>query len=111
MKIDQRQVDLLKKIVKVLDPFFRVTLQLSRDDACISEVNLDTLYCFLVTIHQVVPIVTQLKEDLAEVSDDDQGIKGFKRKLLAGVEERMGKLEEQEKYSLSSSLDRGQKLV
>ena len=39
VKLGQHQVELLKKVVKVLDPFYRATLQLSNDAACISEVS------------------------------------------------------------------------
>ena len=38
--------------------------------------------------------MTQLKEDLAKISEDDHGVKGFKNKLLGGVEERLGWFED-----------------
>ena len=39
VKFVEKHVKLLHNVVKVLDPFFRVTLQLSRDDAGLSEVT------------------------------------------------------------------------
>ena len=53
----------------------------------------------------MVPIVTQLKEDMSQISDEDHGVKGFKKKLLTGIEVRMGAFEEEEQYAVSSSLD------
>jgi hypothetical protein len=52
-----------------------------------------------------VPIITQLKEDLRRISEDDSGVVTFKKKLLASVEKRMGDFECMEKYSLSCSVD------
>ena len=60
----------------MLEPFFEATLQLSNDGSCISEVNIFTIavleysHCLL---HQVIPIVTQLKESLSKVSEDERG--------------------------------------
>lgn len=42
VKFGQHQVDLLKKVIKVLEPFYAATVQLSGDGACISEVILLT---------------------------------------------------------------------
>ena len=53
----------------------------------------------------MIPIVTQLKEDLGKVSEEDHGVKTFKRELLAEIDRRMGKFEEEEQYSLACSLD------
>lgn len=50
-------------------------------------------------------MVSQLREDLANITDSDQGVKGMKRKLLAGVADRMGSFEEEEIYSLSAATD------
>ena len=49
VKFGLHQVTLLKKVVMVLEPFFRATLQLSHDSSCISEVgSLPSLcWCFL----------------------------------------------------------------
>ena len=49
--------------------------------------------------------MTQLKEDLGQISEDDHGVKTFKRELLAEIEKRMGSFEEEEQYSLACSLD------
>ena len=49
--------------------------------------------------------MTQLKEDLAKISEDDHGVKGFKNKLLGGVEERLGWFEDDLLYGPSSSVD------
>jgi len=54
---------------------------------------------------QVVPIVTQLRLDLGHISDKDHGVKGLMRKLLDGVETRLGGLEKEEQYALSCSAD------
>ena len=54
---------------------------------------------------QVVPIITQLKEDLSSISEEDVGVKTLKRKLLASVEQRLGDLETQEMYSVSCCVD------
>jgi len=83
-------VDILRKVVRVLTPFLKATQQLSRDDACISE---------------VVPIITQLRLELGNITDKDQGVKGLMRKLLDGVETRLGGLEKEEMYALSCSTD------
>ena len=40
VKFAEKHVKLLKNVINVLDPFFRVTVQLSRDDAGLSEVTL-----------------------------------------------------------------------
>ena len=56
-------------------------------------------------ICQVVPIVTQLKESLSNISDEDVGVKTFKRKLLSRVEERISHFETMEIYALSCILD------
>lgn len=49
--------------------------------------------------------MTQLKEDLACITEDDNGVKGFKKKLLAGVEDRMGWMEGEQQYGGSCSAD------
>ena len=49
--------------------------------------------------------MTQLKEDLSQISEDDHGVKTFKRELLAEIDRRMGRFEEEEQYSLACSLD------
>ena len=77
VKFGQAQVELLKKLCHVLQPFYEATLQLSNDSSCISEVNLFTsvaFNCSPCSLQQVIPIVTQLKETLSKVSDDDRGI-------------------------------------
>ena len=56
-------------------------------------------------LFQVIPIVTQLKEDLGAIGEDDYGVKTFKRELLAEMDRRMGRFEEEEQYSLACSLD------
>jgi len=38
VKFKLHHVDLLKKVVCTLEPFLKATQQLSRDDACVSEV-------------------------------------------------------------------------
>ena len=40
VKFSQSQVDLLKRVCHVLEPFYQATLQLSNDGSCISEVLL-----------------------------------------------------------------------
>ena len=47
---------------------------------------------------KVVPIISQLKEEMSQISEEDHGVKGFKKKLLAGIDERMGHFEEEEQY-------------
>ena len=74
VKFGQSQVELLKKVCRVLEPFYRATLQLSNDSSCISEV----CKCNCPSVHikthgQVIPIVTQLRESLTKVSDDERG--------------------------------------
>ena len=49
--------------------------------------------------------MTRLKEDLAKISEDNHGVKGFKNKLLGGVEERLGWFEDDPLYGPSSSVD------
>ena len=44
----------------------------------------------------MVPIITQLKEEMSRISEEDHGVKGLKKKLLAGIDERMGNFEEEE---------------
>ena len=39
------------------------------------------------------------------ISEEDHGVKGFKKKLLAGIDERMGHFEEEEQYAVASCLD------
>ena len=76
VKFGQAQVDLLKKLCHVLQPFYEATLQLSNDSSCISEVNFFATIAFHYSPcspHQVIPIVTQLKETLSTVSEDDRG--------------------------------------
>merc|ERR1719430_2319032 len=90
VKFSHSQVDLLKRVCHVLEPFYEATLQLSNDSSCISE---------------VIPIVTQLKESLSKVSEDERGVKTFKKDLLASIERRMGHFEEMEQFSLASALD------
>ena len=53
----------------------------------------------------MVPIITQLKEEMSQISEEDHGVKGLKKKLLAGIDERMGHFEEEEQYAVASSLD------
>ena len=53
----------------------------------------------------MVPIYTQLKEELGNISEEDQGVKTLKRKLDAGLTQRLGHVEEEEWESLSASLD------
>ena len=38
VKFGQSQVELLKRVCRVLEPFYHATLQLSNDGSCISEV-------------------------------------------------------------------------
>ena len=33
---------------------------------------------------KVVPIITQLKVEMSQISEEDHGVKGLKKKLLAG---------------------------
>lgn len=54
---------------------------------------------------QVVPIVTQLKEDLSIISEADDGVKTLKRKLAAQVEARLGDFESEEKYAVAAIID------
>lgn len=54
---------------------------------------------------QVVPIVTQLKEDLSIISEADDGVKTLKRKLAAQVEARLGDFESGEKYAVAAIID------
>jgi len=42
---------------------------------------------------------------LAKISEDDHGVKGFKKKLLGGVEQRLGWFEDDPLYGPSSSVD------
>ena len=53
----------------------------------------------------MVPIITQLKEEMSWISEKDHGVKGFKKKLLAGIDERMGHFEKEEQYAMASCLD------
>ena len=53
----------------------------------------------------MVPIITQLRLELGNITDKDQGVKGLMRKLLDGVETRLGGLEKEEMYALSCSTD------
>ena len=39
VQLTQKKVDLLKKVLTVLEPFYRATVQLSHESACISEVR------------------------------------------------------------------------
>lgn len=50
-------------------------------------------------------MVTQLKEDLGQITEEDQGVKTLKRKLLASVETRMGHFEQEEYHALSCMVD------
>lgn len=54
---------------------------------------------------QVVPIVTQLKEDLSIISEADDGVKTLKLKLAAQVEARLGDFESEEKYAVAAIID------
>lgn len=104
VKLNLAAVELLRKVIAVLDPFYRVTLQLSRDYACISEVAFCSVHPLVGPV-QVVPIVTQIKEDLAKISEYDNGVKGFKKKLLTGVEDRLGWFEGETLYGSSCTVD------
>ena len=53
----------------------------------------------------MVPIITQLKEEMSQISEEDHGVKGFKKKLIAVIDERMGHFEEEEQYAVASCLD------
>ena len=53
----------------------------------------------------MVPIISQLKEEMSQISEEDHGVKGFKKKLLAGIDERMGHFEEEEQNAVAYSLD------
>ena len=53
----------------------------------------------------MVPIISQLKEEMSQISEEDHGVKGFKKKLLVEIDERMGYFEEEEQYAVASSLD------
>ena len=59
----------------------------------------------------MVPIITQLKEEMSLISEEDHGVKGLKKKLLAGIDERMGHFEKEEQYAVTSSLDPRLKLM
>ena len=59
----------------------------------------------------MVPIITQLKEEMSWISEEDHGVKGLKKKLLAGIDERMGHFEEEEQYAVASSVDPMLKLI
>ena len=52
----------------------------------------------------MVPIISQLKEEMSQISEEDHGVKGFKKNFLAGIDERMGHFEEEEQYAVASSL-------
>ena len=39
VQLTQKKVDLLKKVLTVLEPFYRATVQLSHESACVSEVR------------------------------------------------------------------------
>ena len=53
----------------------------------------------------MVPIITQLKEEMSRISEEDHGVKGFEKKLLAGIDERMGHFDEEEQYAVARRLD------
>ena len=50
-----------------MDSFYRVRLQLSRDEVCISE----AASRFINILVKVVPIITQLMEDMSQISEED----------------------------------------
>ena len=69
-----------------------------------------------------MPIITQLKESLAKVSETDngksilgeegnlkficfKGVKSLKRDLMSSLERRTGDFETKEKYALATALD------
>ena len=58
------------KVVKLLEPFERVTKELSANDASIS---------------QVLPFIDTLKEELSTSKDGDLGIKTTKQEMLKSL--------------------------
>ena len=77
------------------------------------------IYLKYPSLLQVIPIVTQLKESLTKISDDDQGsledvwkcynvflgVKTFKKDLLASIERRLGEVERLDHFALATALD------
>ena len=77
------------------------------------------IYLKYPSLLQVIPIVTQLKESLTKISDDEQGsledvwkcynvflgVKTFKKDLLASIERRLGEVERLDHFALATALD------
>ena len=81
---------LMQQVVDILSDFNDATVQLSHASSCISE---------------VVPVAFLLQESLKKVTDQDQGVKEFKKKLQTAVLDRMSKYEELDHYAVATLLD------
>ena len=68
-------LNLMEKVVKVLEILFEATVRFSSSSACISE---------------VIPTVTGILFTLSSEARDDHGVKDFKWKLKASMSERLG---------------------
>ena len=73
----------------MLEPFKEATLELSKNIACIS---------------QYIPTVRAIEMKL-KPSENDEGIRGFKQRLLKVLLERLDYCEREEKFSLACLLD------
>ena len=83
---------LMKKVVRVLEPFEEATKMLSEHDASIS---------------QVIPFVTTILGSLNDETPDDYGVLGMKRGLKEAMlkDNRFGNVENQEIYTVATLLD------
>ena len=78
------------KVVKLLEPFQRVTKELSANDASIS---------------QVIPFIETLKEELSSSKDSDLGIKTTKQEMLKFLKSQFGYIYNDDNFVIAILLD------
>jgi len=79
-----------EKILKLLEPFQRVTKELSAKDASVS---------------QVIPFIETLKIELSSSKDSDLGIKTTKQEMLKSLKARFGYIHGDDNYVIATLLD------
>ena len=89
VKFSNKEWEVMKNVCLVLEPFKEATLELSKNVACIS---------------QYIPTVRAIEMKL-KPSENDEGIRGFKERLLKNLLERLDYCESEEKFTLPCLLD------
>ena len=87
--LNQTQLDLAIKVIKVLEPIEEITKSVSEELACISV---------------IIPLIRALTKTLGQ-GDDDHGVYRMKAEMLQSIEKRFADVEEEELLVLATMMD------